>query len=762
MLMKLPAILLTLLAVALGSLAGIYLWFAPQLPSLETLKEMKLQVPLRIYTQDGYLMAAFGEQRRIPVHLDEVPLALRQAFLAAEDDRFYDHPGVDYQGILRAALHLLKTGEKQQGGSTITMQVARNFFLSSEKTFSRKIKEILLALKIEHALDKDEILELYLNKIYLGHRAYGVAAAAQIYYGKTLDQLTLPEMAMIAGLPKAPSRYNPITDPERALKRRSYVLKRMHELGYIDDKAFSQAMKAPITASLHAFSIEVEAPYVAEMVRALMVERFGENAYSDGLVVHTTLRADLQRAARRALRQALIDYDRRHGYRGAAGHAAQPDAIAQWPAVGDLVPAVVLEVKEKRASLRTKDHGTVVLPWKGMAWARPYISADRKGPPPKTARDILKPGDVVYLRLRGETWELSQIPEVEGALVAISPHDGSILALSGGFDFARSKFNRITQAKRQPGSNIKPFIYSAALEKGFTPASLINDAPVVIEGKVAWRPENYSGRFHGPTRLREALIHSRNLVSIRLLRAIGIDYAIDYLSRFGFDPQSLPRGLSLALGSAEVTPLELVRGYAVFANGGHLVQPYFIERIEDLDGTVLWKAEPQRACRDCPRPAPQVISPQNAYLMTSMMKDVIRRGTGRRARVLGRSDLAGKTGTTNDQKDAWFSGFNGDLVTTAWVGFDTPQPLGRGETGARAALPMWIAFMKEALKDQPEHNLPRPSGLVTVRIDPQTGLLARAEQKDALFETFRIGHVPVQKAAYPAAEKHLAIPEELF
>ncbi len=758
-LLKLPAALLTFLILALVTAAGALLYFLPQLPSEEAIKEVRLQVPLRIYTRDGRLMGVFGEQRRIPVHLDEVPEPLRLAFLAAEDDRFYKHPGVDYQGLLRAAFKLLQTGEKRQGGSTITMQVARNFFLSSEKTFTRKIKEILLAFKLEHALDKDTIFELYLNKIYLGHRAYGVAAAAQVYYGKTLDQLTLAEMAMIAGLPKAPSRYNPITDPQRALARRAYVLERMRKLGYIDEQAFQEALRAPLTASLHDFSIEVEAPYAAEMARAFAVERFGEAAYTQGLVVYTTLDPDLQRAARKALRQALLDYDRRHGYRGPAGHAAGPGDLDRWPEVGGLVPALVTEVKGQSAVLMAKGRGPVTLPWEGMAWARPYRTPDRLGPAPKRAGDILKAGDVVYLRPKGDTWALAQPPEVEGALVALSPEDGAILALSGGFDFQRSNFNRVTQAHRQPGSNFKPFIYSAALEKGFTPASLINDAPVVIDGQVAWRPENYSGRFHGPTRLREALVHSRNLVSIRILRAIGIDYAIAYLERFGFRAKELPRGLSLALGSASVTPLEIARGYAVFANGGHLIAPYLIARIEAMDGTVLWQAEPPRVCEDCAHPAPRTITPQNAYLMTSMMKDVIRRGTGRRALVLGRRDLAGKTGTTNDQKDAWFSGFNADLVATAWVGFDTPRPLGRRETGARAALPMWIAFMKEALEGRPERSLPRPTGLVTVRIDPHTGLLAAPGQKDALFETFRVGHAPLRKASN---EDHHPIPEALF
>jgi len=813
-------------AATLGALAlaGAYVWLSPQLPDTESLRDVQLQVPLRIYSREGKLIAEYGEKRRTPVAFDEAPPRVVQAFLAAEDDRFFEHPGVDYQGLIRAAVHLLRTGEKGQGGSTITMQVARNFFLSAEKTYVRKLSEIFLALKIERELTKEQILELYLNKIYLGNRAYGVRAAAQVYYGKTLDELTLPEVAMIAGLPKAPSRYNPLADPTRALARRNYVLGRMHELGFITTDEYLAAMDAPVTARYHGQPVEVEAPYVAEMVRARMVERFGPDAYTAGYRVVTTVDATLQQAANQALREGLLAYDRRHGYRGPERQVgateledgeARARLLEDTPVVGGLLPALVLEVQEQEARVEIRGVGQAILGWEALKWARPYIDENRRGPEPKQAADVLAPGDVVRVRPGGEdgTWELTQVPEVAGALVSLSPRDGAIRALVGGFDYYQSKFNRATQAHRQPGSSFKPFIYSAALENGFTPASLINDAPVVFEDpslEATWRPENYSGRFYGPTRLREALVHSRNLVSIRLLRAIGIDAAVEHAARFGFDPGALPRNLSLALGSGSLTPLELARGYAVFANGGYRVEPYFIARIEDDAGKVLHRANPAIACPDCepspgaaqpapaaaglqpvdtaqpgepdadlqpadgaavaeaPRYAPRVIPAQNAYLMQSMMRDVIRRGTGRRALQLGRSDLAGKTGTTNDQRDAWFSGFNLELVTTAWVGFDKLKPLGARETGGRAALPVWMEFMAAALEGIPERTMEQPAGMVTVRIDAATGLLAGADSREAVFETFRSDRVPKRVAeagpvpGSPAEGGTPTAPEQIF
>ncbi len=852
-----------------GVIALLVAWvvLGRDLPPVEQLKEVRLQVPLRIYSHDGRLIAEYGEKRRIPVHIEEVPPLMKQAFLAAEDDRFYEHPGVDWQGVLRAALNLALTGRKTQGASTITMQVAKNFFLSPEKTYTRKLREMFLALKIERELTKDQILELYLNKIYLGHRAYGVGAAAQVYYGTDIRNLTLPQIAMIAGLPKAPSGYNPIVNPERAWIRRNYVLDRMHELGYIDDPTWQQARKAPLTASLHGPRPEVEAPYLGEMVRREMVARFGERAYGDGLRVYTTLRAPLQAAANRAVRAGLVAYDRRHGWRGPEAHvdlsglpdeAAWDDLLDKRPRVEGMRPALVLEVDDDKARLYLGDGERAVLELDGVRWARRHLDENRLGPEVKRVSRVLVPGDVVRVSRmkrsealprdrRGrkaevppekddEIWTLAQVPEVSGALVSLRPADGAVLALVGGFDYYLSKFNRVTQAQRQPGSSFKPFIYSAALEKGYTPASIINDAPVVFEDAAledTWRPENYSGHFYGPTRLRVALMKSRNLVSIRLLRAIGIGYALKYVARFGFDTRRLPHDLSLALGSGTVTPLELARGYTVFANTGYRVDPWFIERIEDSEGKLLFEAEPKVACAgDClaregegyllelepaeaavqemaaagaqetapaagepdaapdagapsaehgdgaltePRrlpPAPRVIAEDNAWQIVSMMKDVIRHGTGRRALALGRHDLAGKTGTTNDQKDAWFSGYNPAIVTTVWVGFDRLKPLGSRETGAGAALPIWVDYMRVALQGVPELEPPMPADMVTVRIDPETGKLASAEADHAIFETFRARFVPKETAApavpsggggdNPASGGGEALPEQLF
>ena len=795
--------LLVTLALVLGA-GGTYLYLAPKLPSAEILRDVRLQVPLRVYTRDGGLIAEFGEQRRTPHRLDEVPARLVQAFLAGEDDRFYEHPGVDWQGLTRAVLHLLRTGEKGPGGSTITMQVARNFFLSREKTYLRKLNEILLALKIEREFTKDEILELYVNKIFLGRRAYGVGAAAQVYYGRPVTQLTLAQLAMIAGLPKAPSRFNPIASPERGVVRRNYVLRRMFELDYIEEAEYDEARNAPVTAKIHGPTVEVEAPYVAEMARAYMEAAYDGAAYTEGYKVYTTLDGRLQRAANEALRQALTEYDARHGYRGperrvAPGEDARSpeEVLAEVPTVGGLLPALVTSVGERMVAAHAKGAGPIEIPFESMEWARPYIDEDRRGGKPESAAAVVQAGDLIRVRLTENGWSFSQLPEVEGALVSLDPNDGAIVALTGGFDFYRSKFNRVTQAERQPGSSFKPFIYSAALEHGYTPASIINDAPVVFEDRSltsAWRPENYGGKFSGPMRLRVALYKSRNLVSIRLLRDIGIDFALDHVARFGIDVQSLPRGLSLALGSGEVTPLELATGYSVLANGGYAVEPYFIEHVLDRDDTSLFTTEPLVVCRDCGeeeavvasaptaptgaagassgppaepgagRRAPRVVDAPNAWLMYSMMRDVIRRGTGRKARVLERNDLAGKTGTTNDLHDAWFSGFSPDLVATAWIGFDRFRPLGQRETGARAALPMWIAYMKEALKGAEERSIQPPKDIVTVRIDPETGKLAGASHEGAVFESFRREQVPSGLAEHaPGGESGAtAVAEKLF
>jgi len=727
-----------------------------------------------------------------------------KAILAAEDDRFFKHPGVDYQGILRAAFNLARTGEKTQGGSTITMQVARNFFLTSEKTYLRKLSEIFLALKIDQDLSKEEILELYLNKIYLGNRAYGVAAAAHTYYGSEVANLSLAQIAMIAGLPKAPSRYNPLADPEHAVARRNYVLRRMRELGYIDQASYQQAFQTPDDAKLYGVSMEAEADYLAEMVRAAMVERFGElAAYTSGLKIYTTLDSRLQAAATKALRSALYAYDRRHGYRGPEGRmdtARQQDwgdELRHHGEVGGLQAALVTQVAEQSITVKQADGRNIQIGWDGLSWAQPYISENRRGVVPKTAADIVRTGDVVRIASTADGWQLAQIPAVQGALVSLHPVDGAITALVGGYNYQRSKFNRATQALRQPGSSFKPFLYSAALEKGFTPATLINDAPVVFDDPAlesAWRPENYTGEFFGPTRLRVALVNSRNLVSIRLLRSIGIDYCIDYLTRFGFQANDMPRNLSLALGSASVTPLQIAAGFAVFSNSGFRVAPYFIDRIVGANEEIIFQSTPERACPDCEsrttgdihpvdsvpvdaaistqppvNNARRTISAQNAYLMTSMMRDVIQHGTGVRAKQLGRADIAGKTGTTNDQRDAWFAGFAPDIVAVSWVGFDKPQALGNGETGGRAALPMWIAFMREALRGVPEKPLDRPPGLVTVRIDPVSGLLAKSNQSNGIFETFFSDNAPQQYAGTAAVNSgeqagsaQSQIPEQLF
>ena len=785
-------------------LVSLYLYLEPKLPPIETLKDVRLQVPLRVYSTDGQLIAEYGEMKRVPMRYAQFPTDLVHAFLAAEDNRFFEHPGVDYQGLLRAAAHLIRTGERGQGGSTITMQVARNFFLSREKTYARKINEILLSLKIERELSKEEILELYLNKIYLGKRAYGAAAAAQIYYGMELDKLSLAQLAMIAGLPKAPSTYNPIINPERALLRRNYVLRRMRELDYISDEQYQTAFNTPVTAALHTLNTELDAPYVAEMVRAEMLERYGTDAYTYGYKVYTTIDARLQQAANQALRNNLIAYDRRHGYRGAEAHrdlseeADAPEwaqALNGFGTIGGLVPALVIALSEKEAVCYLNDGSLQVIHWEGLQWARPYIDENTLGKEPEQAADILQVGDIIRLEQGGDgAWQLAKVPDVSGALVSLRPADGALLALGGGFDFFQSKFNRATQAERQPGSNFKPFIYSAALEQGFTLASIINDAPVVFEDtelESEWRPENYSGRFYGPTRLHEALVNSRNLVSIRLLQSIGIRSAINYATNFGFDPERLSRDLSLALGSATISPYELVRGYATFANGGFLIEPYFIQRIEDSDGNVLYEADPLIACdENCaefipalpdagpeqstaapanapadrntdtatemqmtpaeltieelhlPRPAPRTIDQRNVYLIRAMMQDVVKHGTGRRALQLGRTDLAGKTGTTNEQRDAWFSGYNNDVVTTVWVGFDNPQPLGSRETGARAALPMWIDYMREALRGRAEATMKQPEGMVSARIDAKTGQFTSADNPNAIFELFRVEDVP--------------------
>lgn len=786
----------------LGTLIITYLIVAKDLPDVETLRDVQLQVPLRIYTQNGKLISVFGEKRRIPVKIEEIPDHLINAFIAGEDARFREHPGVDYQGLTRAVWTLATTGEKSVGGSTITQMLARNFFLTLEKTFTRKIKEIFLALKIERELSKDEILELFLNKILLGHRAYGVGAAADVYYGKPVDELTLAQCAMLAALPKAPSRINPITSPERAMNRRDYVLGRMLDLGYIDDAEYQQARAERNTAYYHGATTEVEAPYLAEMVRKDMLARYGESAYTGGYRVYTTIVSDFQTAANKAVVNGLEEYDRRHGYRGPEAHISLEtsktpsewdEILRPYKPVAGMAPGLVTEVDEDVALVYQADGQTIALSLAEVQWAKKFISRDRIGFEPKTVAEVLEPGDIIRTRLHDEgRRQLSQLPETEALLVSLSPKDGSIKALVGGYDYTRSKFNRVVQSRRQPGSGFKPFIYSAALEKGKTTASVVNDAPIVFsdaELERDWKPQNFSEKFFGPTRLREAMVNSRNLVSIRLLRDIGIPYATDYVSQFGFDPAELPSNLSMALGSASLRPLSIARGLAVFANGGYLVEPYFIDSILDARDTRVFAATPQLVCKDCTddvepeeeplvaeaaepsfRPlqlddkedlqvveqeleipedvtvktsrAPQVISEQNAFLVRSMMMDVVKRGTGKKAMALGRNDLAGKTGTTNEQRDAWFSGYNDELLTSVWVGFDNHDPLGRNEVGGKAALPIWIEYMRVALSDVPDKPLEVPEGITQARIDPETGLLARLENPAAVMEVFKTGSLP--------------------
>lgn len=769
------ALYLALAGVLLGAIAlGVTYWLiAPGLPSVEVLKDVRLQVPLRVKSADDKLVATFGETKRTPVSISAVPDQLKHAFLAAEDADFYTHRGIDLGGISRAVWLTVSTGSKHvAGGSTITQQVARMFFLSSEVSYTRKISEIFLAFRIESALSKDEILELYLNKSFFGHRSYGVVAAAEFYYGKTLDQLSLAECAMLASIPKFPSTGNPLSRPQRALERRGYVLGRMLENRFIDEAAFDAANREPDLARAHEAPVEVDAPYFAELIRREAIDRLGNNALTDGYVVRTTLDSVRQEAATRAVRDGLIAYDRRHGYRGAEAHAelaadasaAQlEEALADYRPLAGLVPGIVSAVERESATVHLADGQDVVLDVKSFEWARPYISEDRRGAAPKAASDVLKRGDIIRLSRDDEgAWTLAQVPAAEAAIVALDPQDGAVVSLVGGYSFQRSKFNRATQSARQPGSSFKPFLYSAAFDRGFTPASVLNDAPVQFPDPSrpdgVWTPMNDDGSFQGPIRLREALVKSVNLVSVRLLDAIGVRYAREYITRFGFTPDQIPENLSMALGTAAVAPLAMARGYAAFANGGHLVDPYLVREIADRDGNIVYRALPPTVCADCtnepvqvpaaaatsaiaalnpigsanaaqgatPPPAPRVLDARNAYLVTSLMRDVVKRGTGRGAMVLERNDLAGKTGSTNDHRDAWFSGFNASLAVSCWVGFDDFSSLGRGEFGAKAALPIWVDYMRVALDGVEERAFDMPPGIARVRIDPGSGMLAGA------------------------------------
>ena len=696
---------LALVGVLLG--AFVFALLYPTLPSLETLTDYQPKIPLRILSAEGELLGEFGEERRAIVKIQDVPQVMRQAILAAEDERFYQHGGVDYLSVARAAVANLTSGT-QQGAGTITMQVARNFFLTRERTLTRKLREVLLAYKIEASLSKDEILELYVNQIFLGQRAYGFAAAAQIYYGKPLAQVDVAEAAMLAGLPKAPSAYNPVVNPKRARTRELYVLRRMHDLKFITDAQFKQAQDAPLVVRQSLRDNTAHAEFVAEMARQAIIETYGDESYTRGLRVYTTIKKADQDAAYAAVRRGVYDYDRRHGYRGPESFVTLPDDAGELDAALDrafqdlsdsdnLVAAIVLEASPSAIKAVRSDGDTITISGDALKFA-----ARSLGDKAASGTRIRRGAVIRVARDDKGVWQVAQMPQVESTFVALRPTDGAIYSLVGGFDFDRNKFNHVTQALRQPGSAFKPFIYSAALEKGFSPATVVNDAPLYFEaaqtGGDAWEPKNYDGKFEGPMRLRTALMKSKNLVTVRVMQAITPKYAQDYIARFGFDPKLHPPYLPMGLGAGAATPMQMVAAYAVFANGGYKVTPYLIDRVVDSRGNVLSKAEPAIAGDTAER----VIDPRNAFIMTTMMRDVVRGGTAARAMQLGRQDLAGKTGTTNESVDAWFCGFNATEVAVAWIGFDQPRTLGPQETGAVAALPIWMAYMAKSLKGVPE------------------------------------------------------------
>ncbi len=804
-------------AVTIAAVTWFYL--LPRLPDVNSLRDYHLQTPLRVMSRDGKLISEFGEQRRIPIRIDQVPQHYIDALLSAEDENFYSHYGVDPKALLRAAVRMAQAGGKiQGGGSTITMQVARNYLLTLDQTFIRKFNEILLSFQIEQELSKEQILEMYFNKMFMGHRAYGIEAASHVYYGRSISELNLPQLAMLAGLYKAPSRYNPISNPERSKIRRNWILGRMLKLGYINKNQHQSAISTPISARFHSLKPETSASYVAEMVRSELFNSFPiEDVYTGGYRVYTTIDSKLQDAAQLAVQKGLLAYDRRHGYRGVEKNhgpnvtAEEAERLLNRTAVfGPLQPAIVRQVNEDSATVLLRYGHTVTIYFSDMSWVRPRISIDHLGRAAENISDILSVGDQIRVRQAyadESVWYLSQVPDAQGALVVLDPQDGAMIALVGGFEYLHSKFNRATQALRQPGSNFKPVIYSAALEQEFTAATLINDAPVVFNDaslEDSWRPENYSGKFFGPTRLRKALYKSRNLVSIRILREIGIKSAIDYATRFGFKKDQLPRNLSLALGSASVPPIDVATSYATFANKGYKVTPYFIERIEDSFGKVLYQAQPTTVCSNCDYVklsdevnltkdnidavetvavnsraivalnealdqelaqqntnttelgrtithlpiAPRIMDERVNYIMHTILQDVVKKGTARKAQKLQRDDLAGKTGTTNDQKDAWFSGYVESMVATAWVGFDQPTTLGKNEFGSTAALPIWLDFMEIALKNVPQTQRQQPDNMVTVKIDEATGALARPGDSSAVEEIFRAERTP-QKVALP-------------
>ena len=792
------------------AISGAYLHLSPSLPDAAVIDEIKLQIPLRIYSYDGQLIGEFGDKRRKPIDRKDVPETFIQAFLAAEDAKFYSHIGISFKSLGRAVWQRLTRSNKQTGGSTITMQVAKNYFLSSEKTIIRKVREIFLSLQIERALSKDQILELYVNKIFLGNRAYGIAAAAQVYYGETCAELSLAQVAMIAGLPKAPSTYNPIINPERAIKRRNWILKRMKKLGYISEDAYTIARAEPITAKKHQVDIDINAPYIAEMARSKAVALYGSSAYTEGYRVITTINSKLQQTAQKAVKNGLHAYDSRHGFRPVEAHINELSAesksafFAKSKPIASRYPAVIIELQPNSVKAELADGTVIDILWdNGLATAQPYISASRKGKAPKKASDILTTGDVIRVHQIEELWHMTQLPNAEAALVTLNPYNGAVLALVGGYDFNKSKFNRATQAQRQIGSNIKPFIYSTALANGFTPATTINDAPVVFDDNQlegTWRPENDGGKFYGPTRLRKALYKSRNLVSVRILRKLGLNKTIEFISQFGFDKSKLPKDLSLALGSPIYTPIDVATAYASFANRGFKISPYLISEIQHRNGDIAYKADPALACDPCnPLPqettsngnktepdtiieeaasledltneieeneteeseqvikqAPRIISEQVVFLIDDILHDVIGPGgTARRAMSLNRSDLAGKTGTTNGPTDAWFSGYHPNIVTTVWLGFNNNAVLGRGEYGGSAALPIWIEFMQEALKNEPEITHRPPPGIISVLIDKNTGKRAKPGQENTMFEFIQEELIPTIETSGEESQENI-------
>jgi len=774
-------LLLAGVSVTAVTFAGLYLYLSPKLPPVDSLRQVKLQTPLRVYSSDGKLIGEFGEQRRTPLKYNQIPPLYLKALLAAEDAEFFEHHGVSLRGMLRAASQILKSGEIQSGGSTLTQQLARDFFLTRKQVFSRKFNEILLSIQIEQEFTKEEILELFNNKMFFGNRAYGLQAAAQIYYGKDVQELTIAQNAMIVGTLKAPSAYNPIVNPKRSMARRNWIIGRMHELGFIDKASYDSAIREPNTATIHGSGQETQAPYIAEMARKEAIDRFGESAYTDGYKVFTTVDSTMQATAQAAVVTGLLNYDERHGYRGPERHLAPSvnpefedwqDQLQAIPVLGGLEPAAILAVADKNISVLKANGDRLELDWQqGLSDKRPYITEDSRGPAPKSAKDFLHIGDVVRIgKNKDGQPRMTQVPEAQSALISLDPMSGAVRALVGGFDFNQSHFNRVMQGSRQPGSAFKPLLYTCALENGFTPATMINDAPIVIRNEYTgeiWRPENDDGEFDGPISFRKALYKSKNLVSIRILRSLGVDTVINSLERFGFNKKEFPRELALALGAHALTPMQLATAYTSFANGGYKVDPYLISRIENGQGEVVFEAHPKRVCKTCPdkttesdnlftsdkiigeedtdkpsetiieeQRAPRIIDARIAYIMNSILKDVVDKGTGTAAKTLGRTDLAGKTGTTNGPRDTWFSGYNPNLVTTVWVGIDKNTPLGRREFGSTAALPIWIDFMRTALEGVPNQITRQPEGIVTVRINPETGKPALPGESNAIFEIF--------------------------